>query len=153
MKIGITGHRQLNHSELTIKQALKKLYIENKADLVISGMALGFDTLAAEVALENNIPYIAAIPFVEQAKLWPKKDQEKYLFLLEYAKEIYIQPEAETGNRIFAGYFGRNRWIVTNTELLIAYIANYKDGGTADTWNYAEKLGRSRVNIIDHIIF
>ncbi len=147
--IGCTGHRELSHDPNLIKEHVRKILIENKCDLAITGMALGFDTLFAEVVIELGIPFVAAVPFAEQASVWPEKEKAYYLELLSKATEVYIHPETKIGNCIYAGYFGRNRWIVEKSEFLIAYMINSKDGGTAHTWKYAEKKGLKAINIVD----
>jgi uncharacterized phage-like protein YoqJ len=148
--IGITGHRQLSHPKDQIKNKLKEFFIEENATVIISGLALGFDTLAAEVAVEMNIELIAAIPFEHQASKWNQQDQIKYVSLLEKAKDIYIHELPENGN-IYAGYFGRNKWIVECSNVLIAYYKDI-DGGTAHTWKEAGKKNIKRINLIDYLI-
>jgi uncharacterized phage-like protein YoqJ len=107
--------------------------------------------LFVEVALELGIPFIPAIPFVKQASVWPEKDRNHYIKLLGKAKDIYIHPETKIGNKIYAGYFGRNKWIVENSQLLVAYMVNSTDGGTAHTWNCAVKKGIRTINLIDRL--
>lgn len=149
MNIGITGHRQITHDKEKIKRVLKEIVLTNNCKRIISGMALGFDTIAAEVALELQIPLVAALPFVEQAALWPEEDKEKYLSILEKTERIYIQPENPNGNKFNAGYFGRNRWIVSQSEMLVAYMINDVDGGTAHAWKEAGKKKIPRINVVD----
>ena len=149
--IGCTGHRQLSHDIDKIRSHTKNILIENNCELAVSGMALGYDTVFVEVALELGIPFIAAVPFAEQASVWPEKDREHYLDLLSKAKDIYIHPQTQVGNKVYAGYFGRNRWIVEHSQLLVAYMINSTDGGTAHTWNYAVKKGIRTINLVDRI--
>ena len=149
--IGATGHRTITHPEERVKEELKKIFTIEAPSHVISGMALGYDTLFVEVAIEMGIPFVAAIPFAEQANLWPEENKKHYMNLLEKAKDIYIHPQTVTKNKVYAGYFGRNRWIVQNSQLLVAYMINSEDGGTAHTWNYAVKEGRRTINIVERL--
>lgn len=152
LTIGATGHTTITHDIEKLRKELRDIFIDEAPfKQAISGMALGYDTVFAEVALELGIPLIAAIPFAEQASNWPKKNREHYLYLLSKAKDIYIHPQTQVGNKVYAGYFGRNRWIVENSQLLVAYMINSEDGGTAYTWKYAVKKGLRTINLIDRI--
>lgn len=146
--LGITGHRTISHPIDKIKETFREIIKREQPQKLISGMALGFDTIAAEIAIEQNIPLVAATPFAEQAEKWPQKDKEHYLELLSKAIEIYIHPQTTSGNKVYAGYFGRNRWIVENSTLLVAYMINDKDGGTAYTFDYAQKKGVRSINLV-----
>jgi uncharacterized phage-like protein YoqJ len=148
--VGITGHRKISHSVDILKKCLKEILLKNDCKSLISGMSLGWDTIAAETAIKLNIPLIAAVPFEDQASLWTQEQQEYYLGLLGYAKEIYIPP-IKAGSNKNAGYFARNRWIVDNCDILIAYIIDFKTGGTAHCFSYAEKQKKQIVKIIEHL--
>ena len=149
--IGVTGHRNVTHPVDRVKEELRKIFLEEKAGTIITGMALGYDTIVAEVAIEMGIPFIAAVPFVEQASVWPEVDRNHYVDLLSKAKDIYIHPQTVVGNKIYAGFFGRNKWIVENSQLLVAYMINDKDGGTAHTWKVATKAGKRTINVVDRL--
>lgn len=151
MIAGITGHRKLEHSPDSIKKVLKDQFELFGVKKVVTGMALGFDTIAAQLAVEMKIPFVAALPFVEQAKLWKESDIEIYMDLLDKASDIYIQPDTYDKNRIMAGYFGRNNWIVSQSNILFAYMINDKDGGTAHTFKTAVKKGIPSINLIDFL--
>ena len=151
MIVGITGHRTLSHDIRDVRKVTRELFEKHEAEKVVTGMALGFDTIAAEVALEMGIPFVAAIPFIEQAKMWPKEDQDKYLSLLEKAADVYVHPETVVGNKVYAGYFGRNRWIVSQSNVLVAYMVNDQDGGTAYTWKEATKKNIVCENVVTYL--
>jgi uncharacterized phage-like protein YoqJ len=109
---------------------------------LISGMALGIDTLWAEVGLELEIPVIAAVPCVGQEKVWPKPSQEKYRKLLDQCVEVvYVD------NRYSAAAMQkRNEWMVDKCDILVAYW-NGTPGGTRNCVNYASKAGRKTMII------
>lgn len=92
MIIGITGHRpnklggyddKHNRAE-SIKQILKEIFMEKKPSCVVSGMALGVDQWAVEVALDLNIKVLALIPCKGQEIKWPYPAQVKYKELLNF---------------------------------------------------------------------
>jgi uncharacterized phage-like protein YoqJ len=101
---------------------------------VISGMALGVDTLGAEIALGMGIPLIAAVPFKGQESNWPPASIKKYNSILERASEVHVVTED--------GYYAahlfqkRNEWMVDRADLVCA-VWRGKSGGTANCVNYA----------------
>lgn len=133
--VGVTGHRKLFHpSELILKEFDKKL-ISIGFTKVITGMAIGFDQLVSEWCIKNNIPFIAAIPFKTQAKLWPQEQIKVYLDLLEKAEEIVVVSDGD-----YAPYkmHTRNEWIVSNSDVVVGYCFSDK-GGTYSCLEYAKR--------------
>lgn len=155
MKIAITGHRPNklgNDYSLTspliirIKEHLESIidkYAKHRLTL-ISGMALGIDTLWAQLAVENNIPFIAAIPDLAQADRWPPKSQTVYYRLLEKAQEV-VNVSKSTIYKI-EHLQQRNIWMVDNCNLLIA-VWDGTPGGTANCINYAHSVKRFIIRI------
>ena len=108
----------------------------------ICGMALGFDTICAEMVLKlkKNYPHIkliGALPCKTQDKLWREKDHKRYRRLLKKLDSIRC---------IYDNYIGsecmieRNRFMINNSSLLIALFGG-KSGGTKSTIDYAKKQG------------
>ena len=145
-KIAVTGHRPkylgneyglIGPYSNYIRAELQKIIDEHKPTHMISGMALGVDTIWAKLAVENNIPLIAAIPFTEQAKNWSTIDQNNYSHLLTKAQERYII----SMTNIFTPdvYHNRDKWMVNNADLVVAVLLKKKKtSGTAFTARYAE---------------
>lgn len=123
--------RRLN---LTIKKLISLGYTS-----FISGMALGFDTMAAEcvLALKNEgykISLECAIGCENQYKEWNSEQQERYLGILSRADKVTI-----VFNEYFPGCFlKRNEYMVESSALVVAYPTKQK-GGTAYTIEYAKK--------------
>jgi uncharacterized phage-like protein YoqJ len=118
---------------------LKKL----KPDSAITGMALGFDTLAAWICIELEIPYIAAVPFLGQEKVWPQKSRLQYNFLLKKASKVeYISEPGFSSKKMQI----RNEWMVNNADIVIACYDGSK-GGTANCFNYAKNKGKHIIRI------
>lgn len=149
MTIAITGHRPDSldgdyemKSPLWhwIGEQLHETFLKIKPKFMWDGMALGVDTLAVEIALAENIPFGAAIPFPGQEKSWPKEHQEHYRMLLEFAQEQVIVSEKYVGAWVFQK---RNEFMVDRADLLVA-VWNGKAGGTRNCVNYAL---RDRVNV------
>lgn len=176
MKIAITGHRpnKLNNDYdlvspmiLKIKQYIvdyiKGGIIHNELhgialDLkLITGMALGIDTLFAKIAIEMNIPFIAAIPFKGQEGMWPPKSQAIYYNILAHATSIRIcDISVDISPNQITSYSNtpftsdkmqiRNEWMVDNCDLLIA-VWDKSSGGTANCVKYAQSVKREIIFI------
>lgn len=156
MKIAITGHRPNklgNDYNLTspLIQAIKQNILEilgtiqanEQLDVkditLITGMALGIDTLFAQIAVENNIPFIAAIPFEGQNAIWPVRSKIVYNQLLDKAKQV-INVTGQVGYK--PEYMQlRNQWMVDNCDTLIA-VWDGTPGGTANCVQYATNKKR-----------
>jgi len=162
MKIAITGHRPNklgNDYDLTsplmlkIKSRIHKVIDHHIMNLLpsdedvtlITGMALGIDTLFAKIAIESKLPFIAAIPCIGQEKMWPDKSKDVYRSILAnpFCKRHLV---SETGydNSVMQK---RNIWMVDNCDLLIA-VWDGTSGGTANCVKYAESIGKeiTRIN-------
>lgn len=133
-----TGHRPPKIGEQHRTLIYEKIKTINPR-IIISGMALGFDTILAECAVELSIKLIAAIPFSGQEALWDEKDKENYHNILnkKLTKSIIISP----GDYSSKKYQIRNEWMVNNSDaLLVAWDGS--SGGTANCVNYAKNINK-----------
>lgn len=146
MKIAITGHRPNklgNDYDLTsdliksIKKDLQKIVNQCQPSLMISGMALGIDTLWAEIAIENDIPLFAAIPCKNQESRWPDKSQKRYRYILEKASTTHIISEKYD----FVCMQKRNEYMVDMCDILVAVWDGSK-GGTGNCVKYAKEKNK-----------
>lgn len=153
MKIAITGHRPNkldNDYNLTspliskIKELLQEIVDKEKPSLLISGMALGVDTLWAKIAHENKINLVAAIPCKNQDKVWVSQSKKLYQTLLENSltTTIYISEEEYNSECMQK----RNEWMVDNCDLLIA-VWDGTQGGTSNCVSYAKKQNKLIIEI------
>src|ERR1700722_15037804 len=141
MIVSFTGHRPSktggyntpNPTYNYICKELEKLLSELKPEKCISGMALGFDTYAAEVCIKLGLPFIAAVPFASQARIWPKTSQDKYEWLLKKASEVVIVSE---GTYSVEKMNIRNHWMVEHADEVIACFDGTR-GGTKNCVDYA----------------
>lgn len=114
-----------------------------KADKVISGMALGFDMALAQAAIYSGIPFTAAIPFRGQEGKWPQSSQEYYQKLLNQADEIEeVSPPGYEAKKMHV----RNEWMVNHSDKVIALWNGDLSGGTASCVKYAANQMRQVVN-------
>lgn len=144
-----TGHRpdKLGGYTSEVAYKLHRLALDElKAhwpDLVITGMALGWDTAVAEAALDLQIPFIAAVPFRGQQSAWPFASQDRYNHLLKKAHEIVVVCEG--------GYAAwkmqrRNEYMVDRATEILA-LWNGTPGGTGNCIDYANRCRKPVHNV------
>lgn len=148
MIIGCTGHRSFQHNPQDMKSKVHSILYKNNPDIIISGMALGFDQLVAEVCVENGFPLLAAIPHENQDALWKKEQKEHYKYLLENCTKIH---HVTHGEYSLYKLFKRNKWIVDNSSALLAYWNGRKKGGAFHTVNYATSKNVKIINVFGKV--
>lgn len=138
IKVSVTGHRELIHSEeeiteqfLTFLEKIKTDSGINSKIIVNTGMALGFDLLIAEICLRKGIEYNAILPFADHLKT-----NELFIVLKDAAKETII---INDGPYAKWKYITRDHWLVNNCSNLFAYLVKPGGGGTRQTVDYAIK--------------
>jgi uncharacterized phage-like protein YoqJ len=107
---------------------------------VITGMALGWDTACALAAIRLDIPFVAALPFEGQDRLWFPEQRIMYRSILKHASEVVtIATHADTRTN----YQMRNIWMADHCEEVLA-LWDGSPGGTANMIRYATGPGRWR---------
>lgn len=125
----------------------KNLYEEGFREFY-SGMAEGFDMIAAEAVLQLKEQYedmtlAAAIPFRAQAEWFDPQDQLLYRELLKKADRVVMLSE-----KYYRGcYLRRDTYMVSRASLVIAYWDNVCNGGTYHTVKKAVETGREVINL------
>lgn len=154
MRIAVTGHRpnKLNNEynlngpmSLWIKKKLYEVIEAEKPTQIISGMALGVDTIWALSAIEHKIPLLAAIPFEGQEKIWPQESKDLFNYILNHPETTkYIVSEG-----VYAPYKMqiRNKWMVDNCDVLVG-VFDGTAGGTKNCVTYANSVNKKTI-IID----
>ena len=121
-----------------LKNTILALYFSGYKHF-ISGGALGMDMFAAEAVVELREEFPEMIlemvsPFDAQAKKWPPELRVRHDRLFELADII-----TATGHEYTKGaMFTRNRYLVTNADVLLAAYDG-QPGGTAMTCDLARK--------------
>jgi len=151
MKIAITGHRPnklgndydlasplIEKIDMAICAILLKqdeLYPLGSIEL-ISGMALGIDTLFAKIAIRLGYKFTAAIPCQQQYKMWPQKAKELYLDIINHplCTKYYVSEGPYSPQKMQL----RNQWMVDNCDMLIA-VWDGTLGGTSNCVKYAQQ--------------
>lgn len=147
MKIGCTGHRNLDHDQTKIEEVFQWFLNSFKPELVITGMALGYDQLCAVSCLEMQVPFEAAVPFAKQQSKWPLVAQETYSTIISGASKITV---VSTGEYAAWKMHARNAYIVNNSHVIVGYLNPKKhSGGTFQTMQMASLQKKPTYNIYE----
>ncbi len=127
-------------------QTLQSL-IDDGCRIFYSGMAMGFDIIAAEAVLYfrgkvPNIKLICAVPFENQEVAFSDEWKKRYDFVLKCCDEV----EVISKNYHNGCYQIRNKYMVDNSDYIVTWYDGQK-GGTRNTLLYAEKKKRYIINL------
>jgi len=131
----------------TIKNAINAGY-----NTFYTGMAKGFDIIAAEAVLherydhQESIKLMCIIPYRGQESKWAQKWQKRHDRVLKASDGVQVLNDGF----VTGCYHERNRHLVDNASLLIGLYSG-KAGGTSHTFDYAEQRGLKIVNIWDKL--
>lgn len=113
-----------------------------------SGMAMGFDLMAAETVLSlkgkyPDIRLIAVIPFRRQSYRWPSMEKERYQNIISRADQVIVLSE-----HYFHGcLLRRNDFMLEHSCGVIAFYDGKSYGGTFYTSREAVRKGLDIVNL------
>lgn len=151
-----TGHRHISDDDYaklfdTLLQVIEQQILAG-AKVFRTGGALGFDTMAAlaVLSLRKRFPEIQLeliLPCPSQTRGWSEDDTVLY---------EQIKSQANAVHYVSTGYYKgvlqqRNRVLVENADVCVAYLRNSSSGGTAYTASFALKKGLELVNLHDLI--
>lgn len=120
----------------------------NRPDVVISGMALGWDQALAWAALRLKIPTFAYVPCKDQDSRWTVKQREFYRKLLAKCNGVkFISMMRYTPTCMEH----RNRAMVNNATGILA-VWDGSPGGTGNCVRYAGKAGRPVTNLWEKLM-
>lgn len=132
-----TGHRKIRQASFgQLINIAKRTLQAIKPELVISGMALGWDQALACAAIELAIPFTAAIPFEDQPRLWSYEQTSQWHKIRMKAKSEVVLASAYNK----AAYETRNRWMVDHSGIVLACWSGQAVGGTANAIRYAKAV-------------
>lgn len=143
--LGVTGRREIPRG-LPWIDVNKKIWAEIdkiKPACVLSGVALGTDQFAANIALSVHIPVIAVVPFAGQEATWGVADKNRYHHILKLCEFVHVVCEGGyNGPQDNWKFQARNEVIVDNCDLLLAVWDGVEKGGTWNCIKYARGVGR-----------
>lgn len=150
LKIGITGHQRFDGvtDNTWYKAELKKRIIElHSIMLAYSSLAIGADSIFAEIILSEKINLVAIIPSNHYQTAFKKTDCEKYYRLLNECSQQIILNYPNPGETAF---LAAGKYITDNSDILFAlWDGNEAQGlgGTGDIIRYAIKNGVRIIHI------
>lgn len=149
--MAVTGHRpdKLGGYKADVFDRLRRTAEQSidvmNPSVVITGMALGWDTAMAQAACLKGVPFHAYVPFEGQEEIWSEEAQAIYHDLLQRAEEVvYV---CEPG---FASWkmHKRNEAMVDAADYVGA-LYNGTSGGTARCIAYARTVKKHVLNAWD----
>lgn len=134
--IAFTGHRQerITTDRNTLFAELYSTVIElytNGYNTYLTGMAQGFDLLAAEAVWQYrndnhaDIRLIAVIPFHTQFARFSPEDKHRYFRIAQIAECVILAENYYTGC-----FHRRNDYLTDNASVVVAYYDGIPQGGT-----------------------
>lgn len=113
-----------------------------------TGMAMGFDIIAAEAVLlakevtDTPVELYAVIPYKNQDKSFPYDWKSRYERIIKKCDKAILL--CDSYNRTC--FFLRNQFMVDNSDIVLTYFDG-KSGGTKSTVDYAARKGRQVINL------
>ncbi len=146
-----TGHRSIEarHTKgirSLVMRAVDYAYGEGCRDFY-NGGAIGFDLLAASVVLEYrkahpDVRLHILVPCRGQDARWSQADKREYARILDSADSVTVMAEHYYDGCMHV----RNRRLVDNCDMLIAYLGR-NTGGTAATVRMANAAKKKVYNL------
>lgn len=149
--VAFTGHRNINTDTSVLKDELTHIIREqyhNGHTTFITGGAVGFDLLAAEVVLElqkeyTDIQLFSAVPYTGHHLYFREEDKQRY---------IHIADKATSNILLSAHYYDgcflrRNDYMLEKCSLVIAYYAQITKSGTGYTIRKAQEKNIPTINL------
>ena len=148
-----TGHRlqylpcKFEHRhpfKISKLKQLERYFNQEKVDVVISGMAIGWDMWLAWTAIKIGIPMHAYVPFEGQDSLWSSEHRDQFHSLLNKASCVkYICDPGYAGWKMIK----RDKVMVDDSDMTLSLWNPLKrSGGTWTTVRYATYSNRRVVN-------
>ena len=148
MTAAFSGHRTITGIDTDkLRLAIRQLYSEGYRTFA-SGMAEGFDLLAAEVILElkeelEGIRLLCVIPFEGHIAKVGAKNRARYNSICAAADEVTTLAESYHPQ----AYFERNDYLIEGADALICYYSGKRRSGTGYTVTKALKKRIRTINI------
>lgn len=140
-----TGHRpEKSEGELVVRNKIATSLLTSGADVVICGMASGYDLWLGDEALSQGIevwaakPWSGHVPRVSDKELYRRVEDEASLVV------NVIESDKYPGHWV---YQKRNEWMVDNATHILSYFDGGEKGGTWNCIKYARKVNKPIRNI------
>lgn len=140
MKVAITGHRPprlAGHEkevEYWIEEQLKNFKACYKDVVLITGMAMGVDQIAALLAIKLGIKVHCYFPFEKYN--FTKTEQ----YIMDNAEKVIFCEKRYTSKQT---YIARDRKVVEDCDVLMVVFDGRATGGTYYTYEYGKTLDKN----------
>lgn len=148
LRCSFSGHRKLNGTDFDgelLERVILDL-IKTGTKVFYSGMALGFDMIAAECVIkyknEYGVKLIACLPCRNQSERFGERNKERYENIIKECDEVVVLSEYYHKGCMFV----RNRYLADNCDVLVCFLRNDR-GGTSYTVRYAEEKGKNIIYV------
>ena len=97
--------------------------------VVLTGLQLGTETLAAEAALEAGVGFVAVLPFPDPSARWPKPAQKHFDDLIDQALDVIVLDKVvpATGMQVAKAFAKRDRWLQAEAdEAVVVWDGSHK---------------------------
>jgi uncharacterized phage-like protein YoqJ len=152
ISVAFTGHRVLPYERrMEARERLKYAILQKYHEgfrVFYSGMARGFDLLAAEAVLHiretyRDIRLVAVVPYRRQPERFSDYDKQRYANILSRADRVELLSEEYYDGCLLR----RNDYMLNRTSALIAWYDGMPSGGTAYTFRRALAAQKHIINI------
>lgn len=158
MRVAITGHRpdafiQSHYTQGQIQMiaegvvaTFKRQYGELSFNV---GGAIGADQVMGRACIEAQVPFHLYLPFSidVQGRYWTQEQRDELSSQFDRAAGVSIVDPS--GSYHVKNYFIRDRQMVDNAEVVVAFWVGKKRGGTYETMKYALKQSKFVFNALD----
>mgnify|MGYP000197088054 CR=1 FL=1 len=153
-KVAVVGHRPpeiggygKNPVADGLRRHMKEILAAKSAMydevLVLTGLQLGSETLAAEAAIEAGVGFIAILAFPDPSARWPKPAQKHFDDLIDQAVDVIVLDKQIPGSGVqVAKSFGRrDRWLQSNADEAIVVWDGGRNGVEKQLRAFEQSLG------------
>jgi len=154
VRVAIVGHRNLGGARASAFVADASHDLLSAAQrrwpqvAAVSALAEGADTIFAEAALALDIPLRVVTPFRDyESDFVSPATRRRYA---ELRKAAQSEERLPYGSRSRSAYRAAMRWVVENSDLLVAAWdgrPGLGPGGTADAVQHAAAMGREVIHL------
>ena len=119
--------------------------------VVLTGMGLGAEQLAAEATLEVGVPFVAVLAFPGQESVWPADTRQRFHHLLDKAHtQVLMQAAPPAGKQVAAAALSRrDAWLARNAaEAVMVWDGEDPAVGRA-VRSLRDHLGEEEVWVLD----
>jgi uncharacterized phage-like protein YoqJ len=121
----------------------KLALLEYKATHLITSLEPGWEQALAKAAIEMEIPFTVAIPFIGRDADWDREARLQYLDLLARAHEVYRVSDHYSENAMLDCY----HWRVDRADTVLALWEYEFCGDIFAAMNYAMNCDKTAVNL------